>query len=43
MRKKLLNPVSTLCLGLLLGIAARLLDIYTENLGEYFLKWQYGF
>lgn len=25
-----------LCLGLLLGIAARLLDIYTENLGEIF-------
>lgn len=36
MRKKLLNPVSMLCLGLLLGIAARLLDIYTENLGEIF-------
>lgn len=36
MRKKLLNPISMLCLGLLLGISARLLDIYTENLGEIF-------
>lgn len=36
MRKKLLNPLAMLCLGLLLGIAARLLDIYTENLGEIF-------
>ena len=37
MRKsKLLNPLSMLATGLLLGAAARLLDIYTENLGEIF-------
>ena len=37
MRKsKLLNPLSMLTAGLLLGAAARLLDIYTKNLGEIF-------
>ena len=36
MRKKILNPLTMLCLGLLIGIAARLLDIYTTNLGEIF-------
>lgn len=37
MRKsRLLNPLSMLATGLLLGAAARLLDIYTENLGEIF-------
>ena len=35
MRKnKLLNPLTMLAAGLLLGTAARLLDIYTQNLGE---------
>lgn len=36
MRKKILNPLTMLCLGLLIGIAARLSDIYTINLGEIF-------
>ena len=37
MRKsKLLNPLPMLATGLLLGASARLLDIYTENLGEIF-------
>ena len=32
----LLNPISVLLAGLLLGIAARLFDIYFQNLGEIF-------
>ena len=37
MRKiKLLNPLSTLAAGLILGVTARLLDIYAENFGEIF-------
>lgn len=37
MRKsKLLNPLSMLAAGLLIGVASRLLDIYTKNLGEIF-------
>ena len=35
-RSFLLNPLSTLLAGLLLGIAARLFDIYFQNLGEIF-------
>jgi integrase len=30
-------------IGLLLGVASRLLDIYTQNLGNIFRKWQYGY
>lgn len=36
MKEKILNPFVMLCLGLLSGIVARLLDIYTANLGEIF-------
>ena len=36
MRKKILNPIAMLCFGLIIGIASRLLDIYTTNLGEIF-------
>lgn len=36
MRKKLLNPWSMLALGLVLGAVSRLLDLYTQNLGEIF-------
>lgn len=36
MRKKILNPLTMLCFGLIIGIVARLLDIYTTNLGEIF-------
>ena len=32
----ILNPVSMLVIGLLLGIVSRLLDIYTTNLGNIF-------
>ena len=35
-RSFLLNPLSMLLAGLLLGIAARLFDIYFQNLGEIF-------
>lgn len=35
-RSFLLNPLSMLLTGLLLGIAARLFDIYFQNLGEIF-------
>ena len=35
-RSFLLNPLSMLLSGLLLGIAARLFDIYFQNLGEIF-------
>ena len=37
-RSFLLNPLSMLLTGLLLGIAARLFDIYFQNLGEIFSK-----
>lgn len=36
MKKKILNPVSMFVIGLLLGIVSRLLDIYTQNLGNIF-------
>ena len=35
-RSKLLNPVSMLCVGLLLDIVSRLFDIYCPLLGEIF-------
>ena len=35
-RSFLLNPLSMLLAGLLLGIAAKLFDIYFQNLGEIF-------
>lgn len=34
--KKILNPISMFVIGLLLGIISRLLDIYTQNLGNIF-------
>ena len=36
MKKKILNPESMFVIGLLLGIVSRLLDIYTQNLGNIF-------
>lgn len=36
MQKKILNPISMFLIGLLLGIISRLLDIYTQNLGNIF-------
>ena len=36
MKKKLLNPCTMFMVGLCLGIVSRLLDIYTQNLGEIF-------
>lgn len=36
MRKRILNPFAMLCFGLLIGFIARLLDIFTTNLGEIF-------
>ena len=36
MRKVILNPFSMFFIGLILGVVSRLLDIYTENLGEIF-------
>ena len=36
MKEKILNPFVMLCLGLLVGVTARLLDIFTTNLGEIF-------
>lgn len=36
MSKKILNPFAMLCFGLIIGIIARLLDIYTTNMGEIF-------
>lgn len=36
MKNKILNPVSMFVIGLLLGVASRLFDIYTENLGNIF-------
>ncbi|MGN0527300.1 MAG: DUF6518 family protein [Acutalibacteraceae bacterium] len=36
MKKKILNPISMFFIGLILGIISRLLDIYTQNLGNIF-------
>lgn len=36
MRKKLMNPLAMFILGLCAGVLSRLLDIYTQNLGEIF-------
>lgn len=36
MRKRLLNPFAMFIIGLCAGILSRLLDIYTQNLGEIF-------
>lgn len=36
MKKYVLNPISLFVIGLALGVAARLLDIYTQNLGNMF-------
>lgn len=36
MKKMILNPMGMFLLGLLLGVASRLLDIYTQNLGNIF-------
>lgn len=36
MKKYILNPLSMLIIGMLLGIISRLLDIYTSNLGNIF-------
>lgn len=36
MKNKILNPISMFFIGLLLGIFSRLLDIYTQNLGNIF-------
>lgn len=36
--KKILKPHWMFCIGLILGIISRLLDIYTQNLGEIFLQ-----
>ncbi len=37
--KKILNPVCMLIVGLLSGIVSRLLDIYTQNLGNMFSQF----
>lgn len=36
MKNKILNPICIFTIGLLLGIVSRLLDIYTQNLGNIF-------
>lgn len=36
MKKRILNPISLFLIGLLLGVISRLLDIYTQNLGNIF-------
>lgn len=36
MKKYILNPISMFLIGLILGIVSRLLDIYTQNLGNIF-------
>lgn len=36
LKKIVLNPISMFIIGLLLGIISRLLDIYTQNLGNIF-------
>lgn len=35
-KKMILNPISMFIIGLCLGVASRLLDIYTQNLGNIF-------
>ena len=34
MKKYILNPISMFLIGLILGVISRLLDIYTQNLGN---------
>ena len=36
MKKAILNPVGMFLIGLILGVISRLLDIYTQNLGNIF-------
>ena len=36
MKRKILNPAAMLAAGLALGVISRLLDIYTQNLGNIF-------
>ena len=36
MKKIVLNPISMFFIGLILGVVSRLLDIYTQNLGNIF-------
>lgn len=36
MKKRILNPLSMFIIGLFLGVISRLLDIYTQNLGNIF-------
>ena len=36
MKNKMLNPIAMFVIGLLLGVISRLLDIYTQNLGNMF-------
>lgn len=36
MRRYILNPVSMLFVGLVLGVSSKLLDIYTQNIGNIF-------
>ena len=36
MKKYILNPFSMLVVGVILGVVSRLLDIYTQNLGNIF-------
>lgn len=36
MKKFILNPISMFMIGFILGIVSRLLDIYTQNLGNVF-------
>ena len=36
LKKMILNPISMLFIGLILGIISRLLDIYAQNLGNIF-------
>ena len=36
LKKVILNPISMFFIGLILGIVSRLLDIYTQNLGNIF-------
>lgn len=36
MKRKIMNPIVMFTVGLVLGVVSRLLDIYTQNLGEIF-------
>ena len=36
MTRRILNPFTMLCFGLAIGVVARLLDIFTTNMGEIF-------